>query len=238
MTKPNSSALAVVLDRSGSMESIREATIEGFNEFLAGQQAVPGEATLTLVQFDNEYEVRHQAAPLADVPPLTGETYVPRGSTALLDAIGRTINSLGARLAKMPECDRPARVLFTIVTDGLENASQEFTRSQVFDMITHQRETYGWEFMFLAANQDAIATGRQYGIDPGLAASYAASDVSARKMFRMASEKQAFSRRSNSPSVAFSERERGDLLSDEPTDSAPRSPDIRNRRKRSSSSSA
>ncbi len=226
MTKPDCCAIAVVLDRSGSMESIRESTIEGFNEFLQGQKAVPGEATLTLVQFDNEYQVHHDATPLAGVPPLNDGTYVPRGSTALLDAIGRTINTLGARLAATPERDRPSRVLFTIITDGMENASQEFSREKIFDMITHQRERYGWQFMFLAANQDAIASGRDMGIDPAHAAKFNATAGSSRKAFGMMSDKAMYSRAFSAPMPEFSDAERADLLSDHQTDSAPASPNI------------
>lgn len=227
MTKPDSCAIAVVLDRSGSMASIRQATIDGFNEFLAAQKAAPGKATFTLVQFDHEYIVVCDRQPLAEAKPLDGQTYVPGGTTALLDAIGRTINDLGGQIASMPEADRPSRVLFTIITDGYENASHEYTRSRIFEMITHQREKYAWEFMFLAANQDAIASGGEIGIHAAYAASFRASPIASRKMFRMAAEKQAFSRSTGEPSVPFQTDERADLMSDEPADSAPKSPVIR-----------
>src|SRR5512138_1904469 len=130
----------IVLDRSGSMESIRQATIAGFNKFLAEQKQAPGEATLTLAQFDDIYEVVHRAANLNSVEPLTEKTYAPRNTTALLDAIGKTINETGGRLAAMAEDERPERVIFVIITDGLENASQEFTVERVNEMIAHQRD--------------------------------------------------------------------------------------------------
>ena len=103
--------------------------------------------------------------PIKDVPPLINEhTYVPRGTTALLDAIGRTINTIGERLDKTPEPERPAKVIVAILTDGLENASQEFSRQQVFETIKRQREVYSWEFIFLGANQDAIRAATQIGV--------------------------------------------------------------------------
>jgi Mg-chelatase subunit ChlD len=171
--KPDYTHIILVLDRSGSMETVRADTIGGFNAFLQEQKAVPGQATLTLVQFDNEYDVLHDFTPLAAVQPLTTRTYVPRGSTALLDAMGRTINETGARLAGMPEAERPARVLFVVMTDGLENASHHFTRADVFDKITHQRTHYAWEFVFIGANQDAIATGAGMGIAASHSIAYA-----------------------------------------------------------------
>jgi hypothetical protein len=115
----------------------------GFNAFLESQQKLPGEARLTLVLFDHEYIVAHDGVPIKDALPLDEHTYVPRGTTALLDAIGRTINTIGERLDKTPEAERPAKVIVAILTDGLENASQEFKRKQIFKMIKHQREVYG-----------------------------------------------------------------------------------------------
>ena len=156
--------ITIVLDRSGSMSAVRADTIGGFNTFLAEQKAEPEAANLSLYQFDNLYETVHSVRPLRDVPELTLQTFVPRGSTALLDAIGRTINETGARLAALPEADRPGKVLLVIMTDGEENSSHEFTRPQIFDMITHQRDNYQWQVAFIGANQDAIAVGGSLGI--------------------------------------------------------------------------
>lgn len=149
--------IAFVLDRSGSMNPIAGDAIGGFNTFLASQQALPGEARLTLVLFDHEYLVVHDNVAIRQVPSLDAKTFVPRGMTALLDAVGRTIDDVGVRLAATPEDQRPAKVIVAILTDGQENASRDYTFSRVAGMIKHQQEKYSWEFLFLAANQDAIA---------------------------------------------------------------------------------
>lgn len=172
--------ITIVLDRSGSMETVREDTIGGFNAFLEEQKAVPGDASLTLVQFDDKYDVLYEGRRLQDAPALTTRTFVPRGSTALLDAVGRTMNAAGARLAAQPEADRASKVLFVIMTDGQENASHEFSSRQVFDMITHQREKYQWEVVFIGANQNAVATGASYGIPASNALDYAATAAGTR----------------------------------------------------------
>lgn len=172
--------IAVVLDRSGSMDEVQDDTIGGFNRFLDEQKKGPGEATFTLVQFDHEYQIVTNFALIACVPPLTRQTFVPRGNTALLNAIGRTIRETGYRLAAMPESDRPSKVLFVIVTDGHENASHEernpayrFTKSQINEMISLQRKEYSWEFVFLGANQNAIEEGASIGIPYHTSMTYA-----------------------------------------------------------------
>jgi len=168
--------ITVVLDRSGSMQHIAADTIGGFNTFLKSQKEAPGQATFTLVQFDDQYEVVHDAKNIQDVPELDTTTFVPRGWTALLDAIGRTINTTGARLAAMDEADRPSKVIFVIITDGEENRSAEFTdRSVIFAKIKEQTEVYSWEFVFLGANQDAIHVGGMLGIDKSRSMTYAAN---------------------------------------------------------------
>ncbi len=125
--KKNLTEIAFILDRSGSMSSVAQAAIAGFNSFLHDQQAAPGQARLTVVLFDDEYLVPIQSLPVDEVIPLDHTTYVPRNSTALLSAIGRTIDELGARLANLPETARPGKVIVAILTDGLENASQRET---------------------------------------------------------------------------------------------------------------
>ncbi|MDQ3414416.1 MAG: VWA domain-containing protein [Verrucomicrobiota bacterium] len=172
--KNNYAEIAFVLDRSGSMESCRDAALEGFNRFLKEQQQVEGLAKLTLVLFAAEYMVPVNALPVAEVVPLDEETYVPRGSTALLDAIGRTIKELGTRLAALPESDRPAQVIVAILTDGEENSSRNYTWHELAAAIKRQTEEYRWTFLFLGANQDAIATAAQMNIAPANAASYVA----------------------------------------------------------------
>lgn len=187
--KNNYAEIAFVLDRSGSMDSCRDAAIEGFNRFLKEQQQVEGLAKLTLVLFDDEYLVPAQALPVAEVIPLDNETYVPRGSTALLDAIGRTIDEMGVRLAALPEADRPAQVIVAILTDGAENSSQNYTWHQLAGVIRRQTEQYRWTFLFLGANQDAIATAAQMNIGHHNAATFVADSVGAAVSSRTISRK-------------------------------------------------
>ena len=176
----HSADITVILDRSGSMESIASDVIGGFNHFVTHQQVQPGECRLTLVQFDNQYEVVYAGMPIVKAPPLTADTFQPRGSTALLDAIGRTIDATGERLRALPEPDRPDRVLLVVITDGLENASTDYTRSRVFEMISTQRDVYRWSFLFMAANQDAIQEGGHIGIAPQAAMNFDADGASYR----------------------------------------------------------
>ena len=161
MPNPNMTELVFIIDRSGSMSAIQKDAAGGLNHFLAEQKKVPGLAMVTLVQFDTIYETVHENKPLHLVPEYVLE---PRGGTALLDAIGQTISNVGARLSHTPDHQRPGKVVVIIVTDGEENSSHQSTREQVFAMIKHQQEKYSWEFLFLAANQDAIAVGASYGI--------------------------------------------------------------------------
>jgi len=206
--------IAMVLDRSGSMESIAEDTIGGVNAFLAAQRALPDPCTVTLVQFDHEYDVVYHAVPVGRVAPLTSQTYVPRGSTALLDAIGRTIDALGTRLANMQRGDRPARVMVVIVTDGQENASHVVTRQQVFDKITHQRDVYKWEFVFLGANQDAIAVAATYAIPHTNTMTYAASSAGTKAVYDVMADKVS-SFRSTGNFTAFTHAERTQAMADD-----------------------
>jgi len=173
----NLTEIAFVLDRSGSMESVKGAAIEGFNEFLREQQAAPGQARLSVVLFDDEYLLQVDAVPVEEVIPLNAATYQPRNSTALLDAIGRTIDDLGKRLETLPEQYRPGKVVVAILTDGLENASTTYTWRDVAKRIKHQTQKYQWDFLFLGANQDAIATAAQLSIAAQNAASYVGDNV-------------------------------------------------------------
>lgn len=155
---PDLTEIAYVLDRSGSMQLLQEAAISGFNQFLTTQLDVPGDANLTLVLFDDDYLVPHSARPIQNVPKLNARTFVPRGSTALLDAIGRTIEETDRRLAAIPEPEQPGKVIIAIFTDGEENSSRRYTHRQISDLIRKFRNEKQWKFLFLAANQDAIAT--------------------------------------------------------------------------------
>ena len=193
MPRPDYTSVIVLLDRSASMSMLREATVNGLNRFIQEQKEVPGDGDWTLYQFDDpeshasksslyyptwarspSNEERYQgqfpelvyaAVPQAKVKPLEVRQYQPRGSTALIDAACLAIDEAGRRFASMAECDRPAHVVFVIITDGLENASTHYKREDLRLRIFHQREKYSWQFVFLGANQDAIAEGQSYGIE-------------------------------------------------------------------------
>src|SRR5690606_5309014 len=143
------------------MYDIRREAIGGFNAFVAAQRTEPGTAELSLVLFDHEYALVLENVDIQNVPRLDEVTYQPRGTTALLDAIGTSVDTLGKRLAGLPEERRPEQVIVAILTDGLENASQRYTSERIANMIQHQREKYSWDFIFLGANQDAILTAQK-----------------------------------------------------------------------------
>ena len=155
---PHITEIAYILDRSGSMSGMEEAAVAAFNAFLKSQLDVPGDARLTLVLFDDQYEVPVAGLPVGQVPELTAATYTPRGGTALLDAIGRTIKENDARIRSLPDAEKPDKVILAIFTEGEENASIHYTMKHLSDLISLYRREKGWEFLFLAANQDAIAT--------------------------------------------------------------------------------
>jgi len=205
-TNVHYSEIAIVLDRSGSMKSCQQAAIEGFNQFLADQQKTDGLAKLTLVLFDDEYLVPISSIPVAEVVPLTDDTYQPRGCTALLDAIGQTIDNLGQRLAALAEKDRPGQVIVAILTDGLENASQRFTWKEIARKIKHQTATYKWIFLFLGANQDAIATAANLSIAANNAANYVADAAGSKAGQAAFSRKMSALRRASMDSASVSER--------------------------------
>lgn len=165
MPKEDHTQLVCIIDRSGSMASIAGDAIGGFNTFLEEQKKQPGTTKVSLVLFDHEYMMPVKNEDILNVKPLDDKVYVPRGSTALLDAVGRTINETGAELSSLHEEERPDNVIICILTDGYENASKEFKRDQIKKMIEHQKEKYSWDFIFLAANQDAFAEGGSIGID-------------------------------------------------------------------------
>lgn len=200
--------ISVVLDRSGSMASIKEDTIGGYNQFLSDQKAVPGKAALTLVRFDHEYDLVCDSIPIGEAKPLDSATFVPRGNTALLDAIGRTILDLGANLEKLSDDERPEKIIFVIVTDGQENASREFTLAKVNEMITHQQDKYAWQFVFLGANQDAIREAGRMGIAAASAMSYAADSKGVADSYQATSRRLADYRKGAVKRVAFDDEDR------------------------------
>jgi uncharacterized protein YegL len=149
MTDKNLTEIVAIIDRSGSMQPFIDDTIGGFNSFVDEQRKTPGKAILTLVQFDDQYQIDYNGIDLEEVKPLNEETYVPRGWTALLDAIGKTINTVGERLSNTEEDKRPGQVIFLVITDGEENSSKEFTVNSVKEMVKHQTDAYQWSFVFL-----------------------------------------------------------------------------------------
>lgn len=206
--KSNHTDITIVLDRSGSMQSVATDTIGGFNKFLADQQAAPGTAAITLNQFDDKYERIIDAKPIAEAKPLDGTTFVPRGSTALLDAIGKSIEDTGKRLEGTPENDRPSKVVCVIITDGHENASHRFSRQQIDAMIREQRDKWQWEFVFLGANQDAIATAASMGIPAAAAMSYAGNAAGTTAAYASVSRAMSMMRSGGAKGMAFSDEDR------------------------------
>jgi hypothetical protein len=182
MTDPNLTYLYFLLDRSGSMESIKSDTQGGFDAFIGEQRSTPGECRVTLAQFDDDYEEVYRDVPVADVPPLQLH---PRGTTALLDSIGRLIGDAGARLAALPEEDRPGTVIVGIMTDGQENASREMTHARVKALIEQQTNEYNWRFLYMGADQDAIEVGASIGVAAANSMTYGRGRVAA--MMRMTS---------------------------------------------------
>jgi hypothetical protein len=160
--KKDLSEIVIILDESGSMGSCKTDTIGGVNLFLENQKRIKGEVMVTLVKFSDYYKIVNDAVPLDQVAYLDENNYTPSFTTALLDAVGKTINTIGKRLGDIPETERPEKVIFAVITDGYENSSREFTRNQVFQMVSHQKEKYSWEFVFLGADIDAW--GEEIGI--------------------------------------------------------------------------
>lgn len=196
---PDETALiAVVLDRSGSMEAIRDDAIGGLNAFVAEQRDLPGQATLLLAQFDHEYELVHDGLPLAEIPPLDRASFVPRGRTALLDALGRTLNDVAERISRTAPAGRPGRVIVVVVTDGCENASREFTLDTIAKMIAARRAD-GWEILFLCTSEEALRDAVAMGIDGATSRPFAGTALGTRDAFRRVSRSIGNSRRSGRP---------------------------------------
>ena len=157
--------LVFVLDRSGSMSGLEKDTIGGFNSMMEKQKTESGEVLVTTVLFDNRIEQLHDRLDIRAMAPLTEKDYFVRGSTALLDALGSTITRVARNHHRMAKDYRPEKTMFVIITDGYENASREYSRARVKELIEHEKSKYGWEFLFLGANIDAVATAETMGID-------------------------------------------------------------------------
>lgn len=190
--------MVFVLDRSGSMMNLTADTIGGFNSMIENQKKEEGEAFVTTVLFDDQYELLHDHIDIKEIQPITNNEYYARGMTALLDAVGKTINSIGSRLSATPEDERPDKVIFVITTDGMENASREFVKSTVKDMIEHQQSKYSWTFMFLGANMDAVGEAASLGINTDFARTYTASDWGTQSVYSSVSNAMAYVRKCES----------------------------------------
>lgn len=182
-TKNNVTELVFILDRSGSMSGLEEDTIGGFNAMLQKQKKENGEAYVSTILFDNVSEVLHDRIKLKDVPKMTDEEYTVRGCTALMDAIGGAIRHIGnIHKYARPE-DVPAHTMFIITTDGMENASVHYSSDEVKNMIERQKEKYGWEFLFIGANIDAVETAARFGIERNRAVNYRADSQGTRILY-------------------------------------------------------
>lgn len=181
--KKNLTEMIFILDRSGSMQNLTSDTIGGFNSMIETQKGEEGNAFVTTVLFDDNYEVLHDHIDIQDIQPITNKEYYARGCTALLDAVGKTINSIGSRLSATTEDERPDKVIFVITTDGMENSSREFTKKTVKEMIEHQQDKYSWTFMFLGANMDAVGEAASLGINTDFAKTYTANSVGVQSVY-------------------------------------------------------
>ena len=201
--KQDLTSINVIIDKSGSMGHLATDTMGSFNSFVAEQKLVPGEAVFTLCTFNEHPVLVHDFVKLASVPDLNRKSYYPNGGTALLDAMGTTINSVGAKLSALPEDERPSKVIFLIITDGQENSSRSFTKEQVKSMVEHQRDVYSWEFVFMGANIDAIGEGTSLGISAQNTMNYAPSAVGTRSLYSSVSSSMTGYRGGSSSKASY-----------------------------------
>jgi len=180
MTNKDYTAIAMLIDRSGSMLTTREDAVGGMATFLKEQREVPGKCTVRISQFDDHYEVVCESIPVAEVK---NPDLVPRGSTALLDAWGRLMTEFGEELADLPEDERPENVIFVVITDGHENSSREWTRDALFEAVTEQTNKWGWKFAYLGADQDAVTVGGGYGVAAGQTMSYSGDSAGTKSAY-------------------------------------------------------
>lgn len=207
--KSNYTHISTCLDRSGSMASIKNDTINGYNHFITAQRALPGDCTASLIQFDSQgIDTVYNAVPVAGVVSLNEHTFQPRGGTPLYDAIAHTVQATGKFLKDLPEAQRPAKVVCLIITDGEENSSREFNQVRVFEMIKHQREAYKWEFVFIGANQDSFAVGQSIGIATANCLTSAANTAGTQALYSAASSNMRSYRSGSAQDMAFTKQQR------------------------------
>ena len=206
-----------VLDRSGSMGTCIDGTIEGFNSFLTKREGMVGEVRVSLYQFDDEYDIEFEHTLIDNTPLLTHDTFVPRGMTALHDAIGKSINRVKDRISNMRDEDSPSRVVFVIITDGGENSSKEFSQETIKSLIEGQTKDDNWVFTYLGANQDAVLTSSSIGIRVDNTANYVSSDCGTSSAFNAVSSGIACCTNLSSLDVQASSFYSGDI-SDGPSD--------------------
>ncbi len=175
--------LVFILDKSGSMQGLQKDTIGGFNSMIEKQRKESGVCLVSTVLFDNESEVIHDRENLRNIKPMTEKDYCPCGSTALIDALGGAIHHIGNVHKYIRKEDVPEHTLFIITTDGMENASRRYTKGRVRQMIERQKEKYGWEFLFIGANIDAVTTAREYGIEGDRAVNYHADKLGTQVLY-------------------------------------------------------
>lgn len=186
--KNNITELVFILDRSGSMAGLERDTIGGFNSMIRKQKAEKGECFVSTVLFDHEREVLHDRVKLSEVPEMTERDYTVRGSTALIDAIGKAIHHIGNIHKYARKEDVPERTVFIITTDGMENSSHLYTSDEVKRKIERQKTKYGWEFLFIGANIDAVSTAAKFGINKDRAVNYNADSEGTRILYESVSE--------------------------------------------------
>ena len=198
--------LVFILDRSGSMSGLEQDTIGGYNALLKKQKAEPGEAVVTTVLFDDHYDLLHDRINLKGIAPITDKEYFVRGCTALLDAIGRTVDKIANAQLHTAKEERAEKVMFVITTDGMENASREYNHSKIKTMIERQKEKYGWEFLFIGANIDAVETASQFGISADRAANYCADGAGTNVMYEAINETVCCARASKAINADWKEK--------------------------------
>jgi len=183
MANKNLTEMVFILDRSGSMSGLEKDTIGGYNSLIEKQKNEVGDAVVTTVLFDDQYDMIHDRVDIKKVNNITNKEYFARGMTGLLDAVGKTINHVGNRHKNALDSEVPNKTMVTIITDGHENASREFNFPQIKQMIEHQKEKYGWEFVFLGANIDAVSAAADIGITADRAVTYHADGEGTRMNF-------------------------------------------------------